>query len=134
MRMIERPVLREYLFLTPAKLGGDDAYQRVCATTGLKPSAGGYGVLLLASEETEQHATLVTWDVAWTEAIADVQQQAARGEITMEAAGVDLNPALLREKLVALYAGWPDEWDGHSPDGFILADYRGDAPHSRDTQ
>ncbi|GAA2636451.1 hypothetical protein GCM10010411_89590 [Actinomadura fulvescens] len=134
MRMIERPILREYLFFTPDKLGGEDAYQKVCATTGLKPFEGGYGVLLLASAESEQRATLVTWDVAWTEAIAEVQQQAAGGQIAREAGGVDLTPELLRSKVVALYQGWPDEWDGRSPDGFIVADYRGDTPHSRDRQ
>ncbi|MFC6879271.1 hypothetical protein [Actinomadura yumaensis] len=72
---------------------------------------------------------MIDVSAAWTEAIADGAQQVARGEIAVEAAGVDPNPLPLRDKMVALYAGWPDEWDGHSPGGVILTDYRGDAPH-----
>jgi len=130
MRMIDRPVLREYLFFTPDKLGAV-GYQRACAVTGLKPTSGGYGVLLLAAQDAGHHATLVTWDVSWVQAIAEVQRKVARGEITAQAGGVDLTPELLREKIAALYDGWPDEWDGHSPDGKILTAYRGDTPHSR---
>lgn len=129
---IDRPILREYAFLTPAKLGGIGGYRRACAVTGLKPIPGGYGLLHIASEESGHHATVATWDVAWVEAIAEVQQQVERGQITDEAGQVDLSSELLREKMAALYNGWPDEWDGHSPDGVIVTAYRGDTPHSRD--
>ncbi|MEU5858947.1 hypothetical protein ABZ799_26835 [Nocardiopsis dassonvillei] len=64
--------------------------------------------------------------------IAEVQQQVARGEISEQAAGVDLTPEVMRDKLAALYQDWPDEWGGTSPDGWILPAYRGDTPHPSD--
>ncbi|MGI5171694.1 hypothetical protein ACQEU3_45845 [Spirillospora sp. CA-253888] len=134
MSMIECPVLREYLFFTPDKLGGQAAYEQVCAVTGLKPFAGGYGVLLLASAGTgvgvEQHATFVTWNVEWVKAIAEVWQQVVAGTISREAGEVDLSHTPLRQKMAALYLGWPDEWGGGCPHGAVVADYRGALPPS----
>ncbi|MEU5858881.1 hypothetical protein [Nocardiopsis dassonvillei] len=55
MRMIEHPVVREYLFFTPDKLRGQAAYRGVCALVRLKPVADGYGALL-DSALSEYHA------------------------------------------------------------------------------
>ncbi|MGK5553635.1 hypothetical protein ACSNOI_18645 [Actinomadura kijaniata] len=121
MRMIERLLVKEYAFFTPDKLGGGQlGYENVCALCGLKPRPDGYGALLLASVDTNQHATFVTWDTDWVRTVAEVAQQMAAGEITAEAGGMDLSP---------LYGGWPDEWDGCSPRGGIVAAYRGLLPY-----
>ncbi|GAA1452189.1 hypothetical protein [Nocardiopsis tropica] len=111
MRMIERPIPREYLFFTPAALG-QQAHEGVCGLLGLKATDTGYGVLLLESAASGQHAGFLTADVAWIQNIAEVQRRAQAGQITAEAARLDLSPQVLSTKVAAIFQGWPDESSG----------------------
>jgi hypothetical protein len=123
MRMIERPIPREYLFFTPAVLG-QQAYEGVCALLGLKATDTGYGVLLLESALSGQHASFLTADVAWIETIADVQRSAQAGQVAAEAARLNLEPQVMADKVAAIFQGWPDDWGGRRPPGEVAPGHR----------
>jgi hypothetical protein len=56
-------------------------------------------------------------------AIAETQKQVAAGAIDPAAAGLDLARPVMADKIAALFVGWPDEWGGRAPQGFVKPEH-----------